>query len=76
LEGRGRRISEFKASLVYRVPGQPGLHRETVSGKKKNPKNKNKKPKAKQNKTQKEKKSDSGFKSRDLDFAWGCQGDL
>jgi hypothetical protein len=30
---RGRRISEFKVSLVYRVrvPGQPGLHRETLS---------------------------------------------
>jgi hypothetical protein len=25
-----RQISEFKASLVYR--GQPGLHRETLSG--------------------------------------------
>ena len=24
-------ISEFKDSLVYRVPGKPGLHRETVS---------------------------------------------
>jgi hypothetical protein len=31
----GRRISEFEASLVYRVPGQPGLHRETLSQKKK-----------------------------------------
>lgn len=27
---RGRRSS--KASRVYRVPAQPGLHRETVSG--------------------------------------------
>jgi hypothetical protein len=34
--GRGRRISELEASLVYRVsPGQPGLHRETLSRKKK-----------------------------------------
>jgi hypothetical protein len=31
LGGRGRQISEFKASLIYRVPGQPGLHRETLS---------------------------------------------
>jgi hypothetical protein len=23
--------SEFEASLVYRVPGQPGLYRETLS---------------------------------------------
>jgi hypothetical protein len=35
LEGRGRQISEFEASLVYKVPGQPGLHRETLSQKKK-----------------------------------------
>ena len=27
----GRQISEFKASLVYKVSlGQPGLHRETL----------------------------------------------
>jgi hypothetical protein len=32
--GRGRRVSEFEASLVYRVsPGQPGLHRENLSRK-------------------------------------------
>ena len=30
--GRGRQTFELKASLVYRVPGQPGLHRETLSG--------------------------------------------
>jgi hypothetical protein len=36
LGGRGRWISEFKASLVYRgIQGQPGLHRETLSWKKK-----------------------------------------
>jgi hypothetical protein len=35
LGGRGRWISEFEASLVYRVPGQPGLYRETLSRKKK-----------------------------------------
>jgi hypothetical protein len=33
-----RRISEFKASLVYRVPGQPGLYRETLPQNKKNKK--------------------------------------
>jgi hypothetical protein len=33
LGGRGRWISEFEASLVYRVPGQPGLYRETLSPK-------------------------------------------
>jgi hypothetical protein len=31
LGGRGRWISEFEASLVYRVPGHPGLSRETLS---------------------------------------------
>jgi hypothetical protein len=38
--GRGRRISEFEASLVYRVPGQPRLHRETLSRKTKKKKKK------------------------------------
>ena len=33
MRGRGRQISEFEASLVYRVPGQPRLHRETLSQK-------------------------------------------
>ena len=33
LGGRGRQISEFKASLVYKIPGQAGLHRETLSQK-------------------------------------------
>jgi hypothetical protein len=31
--GRSRQISEFKASLAYRVSGQPGLYRETLSRK-------------------------------------------
>ena len=31
LGGGGRLISEIEASLVYRVPGQPGVHRETLS---------------------------------------------
>jgi hypothetical protein len=45
LGGRGRWISEFEASLVYRMSsGQPGLHRETLSQKKKKKKkNKNNK---------------------------------
>jgi hypothetical protein len=43
LGGRGRQISEFKASLVYRVPGQPGLHRETLSRKTKKKKKRKRK---------------------------------
>jgi hypothetical protein len=43
LGGRGRRISEFKASLVYKVvPGQPGIYRETLSQKNKKQENKQK----------------------------------
>jgi hypothetical protein len=53
LGGRGKWISEFKASLVYRVLGQPGLQRNPVS------KNKNKKQtKQKQNKTKQEKEKE------------------
>jgi hypothetical protein len=40
LGGRGRQIFEIEASLVYRVPGQPGLHREILSRKKKKKKKK------------------------------------
>jgi hypothetical protein len=45
LGGRGRRISEFEASLVYKVsfPGQPGLYRETLFRKKLKKKKKKKK---------------------------------
>jgi hypothetical protein len=43
LRGRGRWISEFKVSLVYKVSfRQPGLCRETLSPKKKKKKKKNK----------------------------------
>jgi gamma-glutamyl-gamma-aminobutyrate hydrolase PuuD len=43
-EGRGRQISEFEASLVYRVSSRhPGLYRETLSQNK----NKNRKRKEK-----------------------------
>lgn len=30
--GRDRKISEFSARLTERVPGQPGLYKETLSG--------------------------------------------
>jgi hypothetical protein len=36
LEGRGRQISDFEANLVYRVSGQPELHRITLSQKQTN----------------------------------------
>jgi hypothetical protein len=45
LGGKGRGISEFEASLVYRVPGQPGLYRETLSQKTNKQKQTNKKQK-------------------------------
>jgi hypothetical protein len=64
LGGRGRWISEFEARLVYKVPGQPGLHRETLSRKtkkqnkqtKKNKKTKKQKKKTKTNQKTKNKK--------------------
>jgi hypothetical protein len=49
LGGRGRRISEFEASLVYRVSSRTArLHRETLF-----PKTKNQKPKKKKKKKKK-----------------------
>jgi hypothetical protein len=39
---QSRQISEFKASLDYRVLGQPGLHRETLSKTKQNKTKQNK----------------------------------
>jgi hypothetical protein len=42
LGGRGKQIFEFEAILVYRVPGQPGLYRETLSQKTKSRKKKKK----------------------------------
>jgi hypothetical protein len=42
LGGRGRRISEFEASLVYRVSSRAGLYRETLSRKTKKKKKKKK----------------------------------
>jgi hypothetical protein len=48
--GRGRRSSEFEASLVYRVSSsKPWLHRETLS-KRKEKKRKEKKRKEKKRK--------------------------
>jgi hypothetical protein len=48
LGGRGRRISEFEASLVYKVSSR------TARAIQRNPVSKNKKQKTKQNKTKKE----------------------
>jgi hypothetical protein len=46
LGGRGRQISEFEARLVYRVTsGQPRLHRETLSQKKRKKEKEKKKEK-------------------------------
>jgi hypothetical protein len=48
LGGRSRWISKFEVSMVYRVPGQPGLHKEKPRLKKTNKqtnKQKNKKTK-------------------------------
>jgi hypothetical protein len=51
LGGRGRLISEFKASLVYRMSSRkPGLQGETQSQKKKEKKRKEKKRKEKKRK--------------------------
>jgi hypothetical protein len=56
LGGRGRQISEFEASLVYRVsPGQPELHRETLSVSKQKTKNKKQKTKKQKPKNKKQK---------------------
>jgi hypothetical protein len=54
LGGRGRRISEFEASLVYKVSSR------TARATQRNPvsKNKTKNPKTKQNKTKNKKKKE------------------
>jgi hypothetical protein len=54
LGGRGRRISEFKASLVYRVSSRTdrAIQRNPVSKKQKQ----NQKPKTNNNKNKKQKK--------------------
>jgi hypothetical protein len=59
LGGRARQISEFKASLVYRVSSRTAraIQRNPVSKKTKNQKtNKQKPPKRQQNKTKQNKK--------------------
>jgi hypothetical protein len=58
LGGRGRRISEFEASLVYRVSSMTArdTQRNPVSKKKKKKTKKKQKQKQKQNKTKKRKR--------------------
>jgi hypothetical protein len=68
LGGRGRWISEFEASLVYRVSSRtarttqrnPVLKKQNKTKKNKN-KNKNKKTKKKKRRRKKEKKKESSF---------------
>ena len=48
-------LSSRSAWSTESVPGQPGLHRETLSQKTKKQKNKNQKPKAKKQKTKNKK---------------------
>jgi hypothetical protein len=57
LGGRGRRISEFKASLVYRVSSRTAraIQRNPVSGKQNKTKNKKTKKQKTKNKTNKQK---------------------
>jgi hypothetical protein len=65
LEGRGRRISEFEASLVYKVSSR------TASAIQKNPVSKNqkkKKKKKKQNKKQKKQRDLSSSASQVLEL--------
>jgi hypothetical protein len=58
LGGRGRRISEFKANLVYKVSSRKAraTQRNPVSKKNKKQKNKKQKKTQKQNKTKKKRK--------------------
>jgi hypothetical protein len=57
LGGRGRRISEFEASLVYRVSSRTArtIYRETLSRKTKPNQNKTKNPKERKKERKKEK---------------------
>jgi hypothetical protein len=63
LGGRGRQISEFEASLVYRVSSRTArVKRETLSRKKQNKnKNKNKNKKTKTNNKNKNTLKDLNF---------------
>jgi hypothetical protein len=58
LGGRGRRISEFEASLVYKVSSR------TPKATQRNPVSKNKQPKTKQNKTKQNKKQKNKRKKK------------
>jgi hypothetical protein len=78
LGGRGRRIFEFKASLIYRASSRTVLPRETLSQKtkqnktKQNKTNKTKQNKTKQtkqnktNKTKQKKRCEEGRREKDL----------
>jgi hypothetical protein len=64
LGGRGRQISEFEASLVYRVSSRTAraTQRRNPVSKKQNKKSKNQKKKQQKNKNNKKKKeTPSGF---------------
>jgi hypothetical protein len=60
LGGRGRQISEFEASLVYRVSSR------TARATQRNPVSKNQKKKTKQNKTKKKTKKKE-FSKKDVE---------
>jgi hypothetical protein len=59
LGGRGRRISEFEASLVYRVSSR------TARATQKNPVSKNQNKQTNQNKNKKQKKKDENKTKRE-----------
>jgi hypothetical protein len=63
LGGRGRQISEFEASLAYRVPDQPMLHKKTLTLKKKRKEKKRKRKKERKRK-RKEKEKNPKIKKR------------
>jgi hypothetical protein len=66
LGSRGRQISEFKSSLVYRVSSRtaPGLYRETLS----------RKTKTKNKKTKTTTKNPPKTKNKQNNLGWSPQG--
>jgi hypothetical protein len=62
LGGRGRQISEFEASLVYRVSSRTARATQRNPVSKKQKKQKNKKTKKKNQKTNKQKKTEKNKK--------------
>jgi hypothetical protein len=70
LGGRGRQMSEFKASLVYKVSSRTAraTQRNPVSKKPKNQNKKKKRPKKKKKKKKKEKKNTSQQKEAGTDM--------